>query len=157
MFNLISQFLQLAKFYEHWIYRYQSHENIISTTSLAIVQKPAWLHQYSRYQWNFSFFRVDLSAHLASLNPLQTCLGFLLLLLWLVVVVVYQIQPSNVVELQQHCPLSNNTSVTTYVHRMIISPPSLLKHMKNDGRFIPVPSGSYTTKTIFQSLFVAEK
>ena len=64
----------------------------------------------------------------------QTCLGFLLLLLlcMLLVVVVYQIQPSNVVELQQHSPLSNNTSVTIYVHRMIISPPCLFKHMNND-------------------------
>ena len=34
---------------------------------------------------------------------------------------VYQIQPSNAVELQEHSPLSNNTSITTYVHRMIIS------------------------------------
>ena len=33
---------------------------------------------------------------------------------------VYQIQPSNVVGLQQHSSLSNNTTVTTYVHRMII-------------------------------------
>ena len=38
----------------------------------------------------------------------------------------------NVVELQQHSPLSNNTSVTTYVHRMIISLPYLFKHMNND-------------------------
>ena len=49
-------------------------------------------------------------------------------------VVVYQIQPSKVVEIEQHSPLSNNTSVTTYVHRMIISPPCLLKHMKTDER-----------------------
>ena len=42
-------------------------------------------------------------------------------------VMVYQIQTSNVVELQQHSPLSNNTSVITYVHRMIISPPCLSK------------------------------
>ena len=48
--------------------------------------------------------------------------------------VVYQIQPSNVVELQQHSPLSNNTSVTPYVHRMIILPPCLFKHMKTDER-----------------------
>ena len=46
--------------------------------------------------------------------------------------VVYQIQPSNVVELQKHSPLSNNTSVTIYVHRMIIPPPCLFKHTKND-------------------------
>ena len=45
---------------------------------------------------------------------------------------VYQIQLSNVVELQQHSPLSNNTSVVTYVHQMIISPLCLFKHMKND-------------------------
>ena len=32
-------------------------------------------------------------------------------------------------------PLSNKTSVTTYVHRMIISPPCLFRHMKNDERF----------------------
>ncbi|PSN45415.1 hypothetical protein C0J52_18373, partial [Blattella germanica] len=44
---------------------------------------------------------------------------------WLpLLVVVYQIQPSNV-ELQQHSRLSNNISLTTYVLRMIISPPYL--------------------------------
>ena len=38
------------------------------------------------------------------------------------------------VELQQHYPLSNNTSVITFVLQMIISPPCLFKHMKNDER-----------------------
>ena len=61
----------------------------------------------------------------------QICLRFLLLLS---LVVVYQIQPFNIIELQQHSSLSNNTSVTTYVHRMIISPPCLFKHKKNDER-----------------------
>ena len=61
---------------------------------------------------------------------LRTCLWFLLLLSLLVMV--YQIQPSNDLELQKHSTLSNNTSVTTYDHRMIISSPSLFKHMKND-------------------------
>ena len=98
-------------------------------TSLGIVQKPAWLHQHSRYMWNFSFLRTDLWTHLAPFRRLQICFGFLLLLRLLAVV--YQIQPSNVVELQ-HSPLSNNTSVTTYVHRMIITPPCLFKRMKND-------------------------
>ena len=32
---------------------------------------------------------------------------------------------------QQYSPLSNNTLVTTYIHRMIISLPCLFKHMKN--------------------------
>ena len=73
-------------------------------------KKPAWLHQHSRYQWNFSFFRTDLSTHLAQFHRLQTYLGFMLLVPLLVVVV----------ELQKHFPLSNNTPVTTYVHRMII-------------------------------------
>ena len=59
-------------------------------------------------------------------------LGFLLLLPLLVVV--YQIQPTNVFELQQHSPLSNNTLLTTYIHRVIISPPCLFKHMKNGER-----------------------
>ena len=45
-----------------------------------------------------------------------------------------QIQPSNVVELQQHSPLSNNTSVTTYVHPMIILRPCSFKHRKNNER-----------------------
>ena len=45
------------------------------------------------------------------LHRLQTCLGFLLLLPLLVVVC--QIQPSNVVEIQQRSPLSNNTWITT--------------------------------------------
>ena len=53
-------------------------------------------------------------------HRLQTFLGSLLLLPLLVMV--YQIEPSNIVELQQHSPLSNNTSVSTYVHQMIISP-----------------------------------
>ena len=44
-----------SKFDEHWISQYKSHENIASLTSLGIVQKPAWLHQHSRYQWNLSF------------------------------------------------------------------------------------------------------
>ena len=72
-------------------------------------------------------------SHLASFYRLQTCLGFLLLL-HLLALVVHQIQLSNVVELQQHSPISNNTSVTTYVHRMIISPPCLFKQTKNDQR-----------------------
>ena len=51
---------------------------------------------------------------------------------WILVIVTlvgdgYQIQPSNIVELQQHSSLSNNTSVNTYVHRMIISRPCLFK------------------------------
>ena len=100
-----------SKFNEHWSSRYQSHENIASMTSLGIVQIPIRLHQHSRYQRNFSFFLTYISTHLAQFQRLQICLGFLLLLYLLVVV--YQIQPSNVVELQQHCPLSNNTSVTT--------------------------------------------
>ena len=41
--------LELVKFDEHWISRYQSQENIASMTSLGIVQKPAGLHQHSRY------------------------------------------------------------------------------------------------------------
>ena len=57
---------ELAKFDEHWISRYQSYENIASMTYLGIVQKPAWLHQHSHYQWNFSFFCIDPSAHLCT-------------------------------------------------------------------------------------------
>ena len=105
------------------------HSNLTRTllqwlTSLGIVHKPAWLHQHPRYQWNFSFFRTDLLTHLAPFHPLETCLRFMLLSPLLVVV--YQIQPSNVVELQQHSSLSNNSSVTTYVHRIAISPPCCL-------------------------------
>ena len=65
----------------------------------------------------------------APFHRLQTCLGFLLLLPLLMVV--YEIQPSNVIELH-HSPLSNKTSVTTYVHRMIISPLCLFKHINNE-------------------------
>ena len=61
----------LAKFDEHWIFRYQSHENIASMTSLGLVQKPARLHQHSGYQWNFSFFFTDLSTHLAAFHRLK--------------------------------------------------------------------------------------
>ena len=49
------------KLEEYWISRHQSHDNIASMTSLRIVQTPAWLHQQSRYHWNFSSFRTDLS------------------------------------------------------------------------------------------------
>ena len=42
--------------------------------------------------------------------------------------------PPNVVEHQQHSPFSNNTSVTTYVHRMIISPSCLFKNRKDGER-----------------------
>ena len=63
---------ELAKLNEHSISRYQSHERIVWTISLGIVKKLAWLHQHSRYQWNFSFFRTDLSTHLAPFHRLQT-------------------------------------------------------------------------------------
>ena len=49
----------LVKFDEHRISRCLSHENITTMTSLGIVQKPAGLHQHSRYRWNFSIFRDD--------------------------------------------------------------------------------------------------
>ena len=120
-----------STFDENWIPRYQSRENITSMTSLGIVKKPAWLHLHSRFQWNFSFFRTDLPTHLTPFHRLRTCLGFLLLLPLLVVV--YQIQPSSIIELQ-HSQVSNNTSVITYVHRMIISQPFLFKHIEEDER-----------------------
>ena len=41
-------------------------------------------------------------------------------------VVVYKIQSSYVFEFQQHSPVSNNTPVTTCVHRLIISSPCFL-------------------------------
>ena len=62
------------------------------------------------------FFPHRLSTHVAPFPRLQTCLWFLLLLP-LLMVVVHQTQPSKVIELQQHSPLSNNNSVTTYVHQ----------------------------------------
>ena len=62
--------------------------------------------------------------------PSTSNLSRILVILTLVGIV-YLIQPSNVVELQ-HSPLSNNTSVTTYIHQMIISQPCLFKHTKND-------------------------
>ena len=76
---------KLAKFDEHWISQYQSHEN--------------------------NFFLP----HHALLRLVE----------------LYQIQPSNVFELQQHSLLSNNSSVTAYVHWMIISPPCLFKHLND--------------------------
>ena len=87
------------------------------------------LHQDSRNHWNYYFFGTDLSTHLALVHRLRTCLRFFILLS---LVVVYQIQPSNVVELQQHSPLFNNTSITIYVHWMIISQTCLFKHMKSN-------------------------
>ena len=87
--------------------------------------------------------------------PLTSNLSWILVIVSLSVVVVCQIQPSNVVELQKHSPLSNNTLVTTYVHRMIISPPYLFKQM-NDGRvaMLSSASGSHTTKFVFPSHFL---
>ena len=123
-----------AKFDERWISRYQSHENIASMTSLEIVQKPAWLHHHSRYQWNFSFFLTDHSTHIfhRSIYFKFVSDSYQCYPCWLVVV--YQIQPSSVVELQQNSPISHKIPLTTYGHRMIFSPPCLFKHMKNDER-----------------------
>ena len=87
---------ELAKSDEHWISLYQSHENTASMTSLGIVQKPA-------LSVKLLFLPHRPFTHLATFHRLQTCLGFLLLLPLLLVV--YQIQPSNVIELQ-HSPLS---------------------------------------------------
>ena len=90
-----------------------------------------WNHDFQHLQVSLtrdSIFRTDISTHLAPFHRLQMCIGFLLLLLLLVVV--YQIQPSNVVELQQHSPLSNNTSVTPLSNDNF--PPCLFKHKKND-------------------------
>ena len=143
-----------AKFIEHWISRYLSHENIAWMTSLGIVQKPGWLYPHSRYQLNFSFFLTDLSTHLAPFHLLQTCLGFLLLLPLLVVV--NQIQPSIVVELQQYSPLSNNhlRSSNDKFTVMFVS-----THEERWTCFsaFPVLSGSRITKIVFPSHFVAEK
>ena len=85
----------LLKFDEHWFSWYQFNENITSLCSLGIAQKLAWIHQHSHYHWDFSFFYSFLSIHLALFHQFQTFLVFLLLLPLLVVV--YQIQPSNVV------------------------------------------------------------
>ena len=69
------------------------------------------------------------------------------------------IQPSNVVELQQHSPLSNNVSVSTYVHRMIISLPCLFKHMKKMNMLQCFSSAFWIihNKNVFLYHFVAEK
>ena len=47
--------------------------------------------------------------------------------------------------------LSNNTSVTTYFHRMIISPPCLFKHIKNDERVVKLYQGllEYTQQKLY--------
>ena len=39
------------------------------------VQQPALLHQHSHYQWNFSFFRTDLSTYLVPFHRLQLVLN----------------------------------------------------------------------------------
>ena len=67
--------------------------------------------------------------------------------------------PPTSLNFQQHFPLSNDTSVTTYNHRMIISPPCLFKYMKNNEcvATFPMSSGSHTIKIVFLSHFVAEK
>ena len=121
-----------SKFDEHWISQCQSHENIASMTSLGIVQKAAWLHQHSRYQRNFSFFRTTFQhiLHRSVDFKLVSDSCYCYPCWWWCT----KSNPPNVVELQQHSPLSNKTSVTTYVHRIIILPPCLFKHMKNDER-----------------------
>ena len=101
--------------------RYMSKMSTFCHTTLTTITSNRATYRLDCYQWNFSFFLNDLSTHLAPYRQLQPCLGFLLLLPLLVV---YQIQ--------QHSTLSNNTSATTYVHRMIISPPCLFKHTKKD-------------------------
>ena len=121
---------ELAKLDESWFSRYQSHENIASMTSLRIMQNPAWLHQHSRYHWNFSFFCTDLSTHLGTISSTSNLSR--ILVTGTLVGGGIQNQPWKVVELQQHSPLSNNTKVTTYVHRMIILPPCLFKHMNDE-------------------------
>ena len=128
IFANATSLMACSKFDEHWISRYQSHEDIASMISLGIVQKPARLRQHSRNSVTSISSFNDLLTHLAPFHRLQTCLGFLLLLPLLKVV--HQIQPSNTVEFQ-HSPFSNNNSVTTYFNRMI-SPPCLFKNMKDD-------------------------
>ena len=94
------------------------------------LQRLLWESCKNLHDCTSNIFISGTSLSFAPFHLLQICLGFLLLLP--LSVMVYQIQLSNVVELQQHSPHSNNTSVTTYVHRKIISPPCLFKHTKND-------------------------
>ena len=120
-------------------------------TSLGIVQKPTWLHQHSRYLWNLSFSLTDLSTHLTPFHQLQTCFGFLWLLPLLVVV--YQIQPSNVVELQQHFPLDFSNQLRSWNDNFTAM------FMKN-GECVTMLSSVFwitQTKIVFLSHFVAEK
>ena len=100
---------EYTKFDEHWISRYQSHEDIASMTSLGIVQKPAWLHMHSRYQWNFSFsaptfqYMLHRSIDFKLISDSSYCYSCW----WWCT----KIQTSNVVKIQQHSPLSNNNSL----------------------------------------------
>ena len=66
---------------------------------------------------------------------------------------------SNVIELQQHSPFSNNTSLTTYVHRMIISPPCFLNTWWMINVFLRFSSAFWImhNKLVFLTHFVAEK
>ena len=126
-----SIFFELEKFDGHWISRCQSYENIASMTSLGIVQKPAWLHQHSRYQWNFSLHRpFNTSCTVPSTSNLSR-------ILVIVTLVGSGVPNSNHQRrwISTHSPLSNNTSVTTYVHLMIISRLCSFKQM-NDERVV---------------------
>ena len=78
-----------------WISRYQSHEEHCLNDFFGDHVTTCMTSQHFHCQWNFSFFRTDLSRDLAQFHQLQTYLRFLLLLPLLVVV--YKIQPSNVV------------------------------------------------------------
>ena len=102
-----------------------------SMTSLGIVQKPAWLHQLPCYQWNFIFPHrpSNTSYNFPSISNLSRIL--------VIVTFVGGGVPDSTLQRRwtsRHSPLSNNTSVTSYIHRMIISSPCLFKHMKNDER-----------------------
>ena len=128
-------------------------------TSLDIAGKPAWPHQHSR-SLSAEFLFLPHRPFKTSCT-ITTNLSRTLVIVTLVGSGVPNAAP-NVVQLQ-HSSLSNNTSVTslgkfinwyfvtryilcsrsftlciinrsTYVHRMIISPPCLFKHTKNDER-----------------------
>ena len=70
--------LRMATVSDHSSSTWPSLNN--KTTTAGIVQKPAWLHQHTHCQWNFSFSRTDLSTHLPPFHRLHNFLGFSLLL-----------------------------------------------------------------------------
>ena len=127
------RFFYLAKLDEHWISRYQPHENIASMIYLGIVQKN--LHDCIS---NLVTSGTSLSSVLTFQHILLRSIDFKFVsdycycypCSWWCI----KFSPPTSLKFKNilHFPITDNPLVTTYVHRMITLSPCLFKHMKND-------------------------